>query len=84
LKVSPLPKSSKEMHKYISSMMAPNLDFKKKYIINYENILYDLQYHLIIKTIKALLQKPEMTKYFTFQFKEKRKENMICKCTYLC
>ncbi|CAG8781677.1 7917_t:CDS:2, partial [Gigaspora rosea] len=39
-------------------------------------ILYNLYYHPIIKTIKALLQKPNMTKHFVLQFEEKRKENM--------
>ena len=84
MKVSPLPKSSKEMHKHMSSIVAPNLNFKKKHIIDFENISYDLYYCPIIKTIKALLQKSDMTKYFTFQFEEKRKENIIYKCTYLC
>ncbi len=68
----------------MSSIVAPNLDFKKKHIIDFENISYDLHYRPIIKTIKALLQKSDMTKYFTFQFEEKRKENIIYKCTYLC
>jgi len=72
------------MHKHMSSMVALNLNFKKKHIIDFENISYNLYYRSIIKTIKALLQKPDMTKYFTFQFEEKRKENIVCKCTYLC
>ncbi|CAB5189644.1 unnamed protein product [Rhizophagus irregularis] len=36
IKNSPLPKNSREMHKFIDSMVAPNLDFKEKNIIIFE------------------------------------------------
>ena len=55
LKKSPLPKNSREMHKFMDSMVAPNLDFKNKHIINFEGTSYILHYRPIIKTIKALL-----------------------------
>ncbi|CAG8656843.1 4996_t:CDS:2, partial [Funneliformis caledonium] len=74
---SPLPKNSKKMHEFINSMAIPNLDFKKKFIIDFEGIPYILYYCPIIKTIKTLLQKSDMTKDFVFQFEEKVKVNMI-------
>jgi hypothetical protein len=77
LKESPLPKNSKEMHKFMNSMVAPNLDFKSKHIIEFEDIPYILHYRPIIKAIKALLQKPEITKDFVFQFEKKQKVNMV-------
>jgi hypothetical protein len=73
LKESPLPKNSREMHKFMDSMVAPNLDFKNKHIVDFEGISYILHYRPIIKTIKALLQKPNITKDFILQFEEKRK-----------
>jgi len=59
------------MHKFINSMVAPNLDFKNKHIIDFEGVSYVLYYRPIIKTIKALLQKPNITKDFIFKFEEK-------------
>ena len=46
------------MHKFMNSMIMPNLDFKEKYIINFKSMSYNLCCCPIIKTIKALLQKP--------------------------
>ena len=37
IKESPLPKNSKEMHKFMNTLVAPNLDFKKKHIINFSS-----------------------------------------------
>jgi hypothetical protein len=61
----------------MDSLIAPNLDFKKKNIINFEETEYVLHYRPIIKTIKALLQKPDITKDFVFQFEKKQKTNMV-------
>ncbi|CAG8633608.1 4050_t:CDS:2 [Funneliformis caledonium] len=36
LEKSPLPKNSKEMHEFMNSMAVLNLDFKKKFIIDFE------------------------------------------------
>jgi hypothetical protein len=72
LKKSPLPNNSREMHKFMDSIVAPNLDFKKKHIIDFEGISYNLHYRPIVKTIKALLQKPNITKDFILKFEEKQ------------
>jgi hypothetical protein len=77
LKESPLPKNSKAMHKFMNSMLAPNLDFKSKHIIEFENVSYILHYRPIIKTIKALFQKPEITKDFAIKFEKKQKMNTV-------
>ena len=77
LKESPLPKNSREMHKFMDSMVAPNLDFKNKHIINFEGTSYILHYRPIIKTIKALLQRPNITKDIVLQFEEKQKVNKV-------
>ncbi|RGB39361.1 hypothetical protein C1646_754602 [Rhizophagus diaphanus] len=42
--------------------------FIQKHIIDFEGIKYFLHYHPIIKTIKALLQKEDITNNFVFQF----------------
>lgn len=83
IKESPLPKNSREMYKFMDSLTAPNLDFKKKYITDFEGIVYNLHYRPIIKTIKALLQKPDVTKDFVFQFKEKQEVNTVSNLTLL-
>ena len=83
IKESPLPKNSREMYKFMDSLAAPNLDFKKKYIINFEGIVYNLHYRPIIKTIKALLQKPDVIKDFVFRFEEKQRVNMVSNLTLL-
>ncbi|CAB4404339.1 unnamed protein product [Rhizophagus irregularis] len=36
LNKSPLPNNSREMHKFMNSIVSPNLDFKKKHIIDFE------------------------------------------------
>ena len=77
LKESPLPKNSRDMHKFMDSIVAPNLDFKSKHIKNFEGISYTLHYCPIIKTIKALLQKPNITKDFILQFEEKQELNEV-------
>lgn len=77
IKNSPLPKNSREMHKFIDSMVAPNLDFKEKNIIIFEGVTYTLYYRPIIKTIKALLQKKDVMKDFVFQFEKKQKMNIV-------
>uniref|UniRef100_U9SL69 C2H2-type domain-containing protein n=1 Tax=Rhizophagus irregularis (strain DAOM 181602 / DAOM 197198 / MUCL 43194) TaxID=747089 RepID=U9SL69_RHIID len=77
IKNSPLPKNSREMHKFIDSMVAPNLDFKEKNIIIFEGVTYTLYYRSIIKTIKALLQKKDVMKDFVFQFEKKQKMNIV-------
>ncbi|PKB97526.1 hypothetical protein RhiirA5_432964, partial [Rhizophagus irregularis] len=38
LNKSPLPNNSREMHKFMNSIVSPNLDFKKKHIIDFEDI----------------------------------------------
>ncbi|PKC58210.1 hypothetical protein RhiirA1_471324 [Rhizophagus irregularis] len=75
LNKSPLPNNSREMHKFMNSIVSPNLDFKKKHIIDFEGISYNLHYRPIIKTIKALLQKPDITNNFILKFEEKRQAN---------
>ncbi|CAB4398025.1 unnamed protein product [Rhizophagus irregularis] len=57
--------------------VSPNLDFKKKHIIDFEGISYNLHYRPIIKTIKALLQKPDITNNFILKFEEKRQANTV-------
>ena len=61
----------------MNSMIAPNLDFKNKHIIDFEGIPYILYYRPIIKSIKVLLQKPDITKDFVLKFEEKRQVNMV-------
>ena len=82
IKESPLPKNSKEMHKFMNTLVAPNLDFKKKHIINFEDTEYFLYYRPIIKTIKALLQKSDIIEDFVFQFEKKQKVNMVSNLTF--
>ena len=61
------------MYKFINSIASPNLDFKKKYIITFEDIEYFLYYHPIIKTIKTLLQKSDIIRDFVFKFEKSKK-----------
>ena len=70
------------MHKFMNTLVAPNLDFKKKHIINFEDTEYFLYYHPIIKTIKALLQKSDIIEDFVFQFEKKQKVNMVSNLTF--
>ena len=59
------------MRKFINSIEAPLLDFKEKSLLEFEDETYTLYYRPIIKTIKNLLKKPDITEEFVVNYQEK-------------
>jgi hypothetical protein len=66
-----LPTNAKEMRKFINSIEAPLLDFKEKSLLEFEDETYTLYYQPIIKVIKNLLKKPDITEEFIVNYQEK-------------
>jgi hypothetical protein len=66
-----LPTSAREMRRFMNSIEAPLLDFQEKSLLEFEGLSYTLYYRPIIKTIKALLNKPDIVKEFISSYQEK-------------
>src|SRR6185369_207177 len=71
LEKSLLPTSAREMQKFMNSIKAPLFDFKEKPLLEFEGVTYTLYYRPIIKTIKVLLNKPDIIKELRVSYQEK-------------
>jgi len=71
LEKSLLPTSAREMRRFMSSIEAPLLDFQEKSLLEFEGLSYILYYRPIIKTIKVLLNKPDIVKELRVSYQEK-------------
>ncbi len=66
-----LPTSAREMRRFMNSIEAPLLNFKEKSLLEFEGASYILYYRPIIKTIKALLSKPDIVEELILSYQEK-------------
>src|SRR5262245_56396947 len=67
LKISPLPKSTKNGKDYLNQINSPSVDFKEKVVATYKEVDIKLYYRPIFRLIQALIQRPEVV------------ENFVCK-----
>ena len=65
----PLPKSTKEGHKFLDVNEFPYMKFKTAPITNFQNTVYNFYYQPIIHGIKILLLQPEINEEFVFKYR---------------
>ena len=68
----PLPSSTRKGQTYIDKLDVKGLHIKSKDLIEFEGETYKLQYRSILDAIKSIISNSDLTKYFLFDYDEKR------------
>ena len=79
LSISPLPKNIQQGRIFMDNMNHPNLEFLKTCVLSYNNIEYFLYYWPLISCIKNILEIPNISQYFAFNFEASYINNQMFK-----
>jgi len=77
LALSPLPKNIQQGYTFMNNMKQSNLEYFKTCVLNYNGVEYFLYHWSLISCIKNILEIPNLSENFLFNFEASYKTTQV-------